>query len=130
MENTYKIKCELELKERLLADIICTAVEGGIGYWATIDNTTIAFGECYKRDLCTSEAVWDIIKNGGEVVLFDNEEDQPEVGKTWTLTLEKFLKGVSTNMTCRPFDCDPEDCDAVMADCIIQYALFDEIIYG
>lgn len=71
------------------------------------------------------------ISKGGELRLYDCESDE-----VYTLTLDKFLRGLATYISsCCGFvvenGClDPGAIDAEGADCIVQYALFGDVIYG
>ena len=128
-KKKYKVLQEVEYTEEQLSDLIVTAFEGGIGYWAMLWNDTPEFDAAREAGMYASQAVWHIISNGGSVILTDAEED-PETAEQWELTLEKFLNGIALNSALRQHDCDLDNADAVTADCIIQYALFKDIIYG
>lgn len=111
-------------KERIqfLADIICTAVEGGTGYWAQVSN--------YR---------WDCEPELTTATLHDMED-----GKTYPLTIESIADGIAKVI-------DPEfkvrsdieqyvyhanrendggDIDAEIADIIVQAHIFGKIVYG
>lgn len=100
-----------------LVDLMETALQG-VSYWAgearTIKSGKPATAE--EFDGWTSEA----LPRGFDVEIYDAEEE-----KWHTLTLEKLLKGLSKRTSF-----DPENYDTVDGDAIIQYALFDEIVYG
>lgn len=78
----------------------------------------------------------DVISKGGSILIHDNEEDA-----TYELTKAKLLQGIRMYAE-QPKSSDifevidhelHIDCgmvDAEVADAIIQYALFGEIIYG
>ena len=53
-----------------------------------------------------------------------------EEDEKYELTLEKLLNGIKLNTENRPDDCDIDDGDANTMDCIIQYGLFGDIIFG
>lgn len=103
-------------------DIMITALEGGITYW------------CDKAEVVgryLGEMASEQISRGGELRLHDCEEDE-----IYVLTLDKFLQGLSMYI-CRFYEIavnngrvDPGEIDAEGADCIVQYALFGEVIYG
>lgn len=78
----------------------------------------------------------DQISRGGELILYDMETEL-----TYTLTKEKILDGIKKyiaegNVTCitRSYEGNLSiDCclvDGTAADCIVQLAVFGEIIYG
>lgn len=111
-----------EVSDQDIDDIMVFALEGGITYW------------CSKAEVVgetLGEYASDQISRGGELHLYDCESDE-----VYTLTLDKFLKGLSRYL-CACYDqitdddcIDPGEIDAERADCIIQYALFNEIVYG
>ena len=116
------------ITEEQLKDIIIDGIETGIGYWATLHNDTEEFEKYYNTTkLSTSEIVAEILLNGGEVEITDLEGDEEPKYK---LTLERLLKGIAMNEEKRPHDCDLENYDAITADCIFQYALYDEVVFG
>lgn len=55
--------------------------------------------------------------------LYDIEDD----GETWDLTLEKLIKGIARDISENGMTLDEIEEDA---DAALQFALFDEIVYG
>lgn len=114
-------------------DIMVSALEGGINYW------------CRKAEVkgdYLGEYASDQISRGGELILHDAEEN-----KSYTLSKEKFIEGMKKfiaagNMGCihretnsigaytGKLNIEPCNIDAGAADCIIQYAVFGDVIYG
>jgi len=109
-------------------DIMVSALEGGINYWC--DNARVD-GK-YLGEYASEQ-----ISRGGTLILHNMEEGRNGL----LLTKEKLLQGI------RMYAEQPEhsdifevvdhelhiDCgmvDADVADAIIQYAIFSEIIYG
>lgn len=113
------------LKIQDIDDIMVCALEGGINYWAD------------AADVIEEKRVADWgheqIARGGVLMIHDSEEDE-----THELTLEKFLTGFKLwfenggdnygAVSANEVDCGM--IDAGDADCIIQYALFGEVVYG
>ena len=115
------------------ADILCTALEGGIGYWSYA-------GRIVRQD--TDEKV-DYV--GWRYVcadLFDNDTGE-EFGTMNYETVRKgirlmmgekkvaYLSSYITEMVRDSFKgSDNFDIDADGADCIIQLGLLGEIVYG
>ena len=60
---------------------------------------------------------------GNTVKLYDIEDD----GETWDLTLEKLIKGIARDISENGMTLDEIEEDA---DAALQFALFDEIVYG
>ena len=104
-----------------LENIVVTALEGGIGYWAVLDNTTKIWDKYDYCDLPCSQAAFELLYNGESLRFYDTE-DETEV---WHLTWKKLIKGVELFGGVKE-----EDIDATVADLIIQYALFGKIVFG
>lgn len=113
------------LTERDIENIMVNAIEGGISYWAGINNV----GENWENKPSSEPiSTWatKLLLEGKEVEFYDREEEDDK----WILTLEKLIKGYELNATERGFDSNIEDGDASTCDCIIQYAIFNTIIFG
>lgn len=73
------------------------------------------------------------IARGGSLMLYDAESSDK-----WELTLDKFLRGlvqaiedgVPVAIDAGSGSIDPSEVDADGADMIIQYALFEEVVFG
>ncbi len=125
-EELYTVKPTFEVKVtgEDIDDIMVGALEGGITYW------------CRKAEVVgdyLGEYASDQISRGGELILFDSDGEWKH-----TLNKEKFLKGLRMYFENKgPYEIRDGnggiDCclvDAVVADMIIQYAIFDDVIYG
>lgn len=130
-QNTYRINSYLSavLTSENIDDIMCSALEGGITYWCTA--ASLGDNEDYLGEFISEQ-----ISRGGTLKLYDNEEEKWHV-----LTLEKFLRGISLASTHRYAgnnvykwidrgEFDTGNIDGEAADAIIQYALFNDIIYA
>ena len=135
MEDRIKIEIEVVVTGENIDDILATALEGGINYWC--DRAEVV-GD-YLGDFASEQ-----ISRGGQLKLFDFEAEE-----VYLLTKEKLIDGIKKYLTDpdKPYDilesgtdsvgCSKGesviDCcmvDASVADMIIQYALFGEVIYG
>lgn len=117
-----------KVTEEQIRNILIDGIESGIGYWAMLHNDTEEFKKYYKTtDLAMSEIVAEILFKDGSVKITDIEEDEEP---KYDLTLERVLIGIQKNEKERPWDCDLDNYDAITADCIIQYAIFDDVIFG
>lgn len=126
-QTTFEIKVtrKLKIKKEDIDDIMVGALEGGITYWA---NKAEVVGE-YLGEFASDQ-----ISRGGTLRIHDSYD------KKWhELTLKKLLNGIRNWYTdgldrhgvvqCDgTFDCC--NVDSVVADSIIQYAIFGEIIYA
>ena len=129
------INLDLDIHDHEIKDIIITALEGGIGYWGCLFNEGKEFDDFYKLQsyhrLSTSEFVADLILNEKSVILYDTELDFDEAEK-WELNLTKLLNGIKLYIINSKQINFPliDKLDSNMADSIIQYALFGELVYG
>ena len=105
-------------------DIMSAAMDGGITYWC---GRAEVVGD-YRGEYASEQ-----ISRGGTLKLYDIEEPKT----VYELTLEKFLTGLRLWIENeRAFSLtaggrlDIGQIDAPAADTIIQYALFNDIVYG
>jgi hypothetical protein len=127
------ITIDFDIHDNEIKDIIITALEGGIGYWGCLFNEGKEFDDFYKdrKEISTSEFVADLILNEKSVILYDTELDFNK-GEKWELNLTKLLNGIKLYIINNKQINLPltDNLDSNMADSIIQYALFDKLIYG
>ena len=110
--KTFTITKKISLTQEDIDNIMVSALEGGIGYWATEAEVKKQPEEPYTY---ASE----VISRDGSLKIYDAEEDKWHI-----LTLKKFLKGVAKA------EVDLSDVDAPAADTIIQEALFGKQVYA
>ena len=125
-EQQPKYKAEVLLSGEDIENIIVTALEGGINYWAWLNNETPEW-KLKPDKMPVSQYATMLLLEGKHIIIGELEESET---KTKRLTLRKLLKGFSLNMTHRPHDADKDNMDAHSADCIIQYALFGDVVYN
>lgn len=136
-EITYTIERKLTVGE--IKDVITTAVEGGIYYWACLLNDDPDYIKAFKElqktmkdGPCYCDIIFKVLVDG-KAVKFQDAEDTDD-GEIWSLTLDKLLTGIKMyEEKCGKSvhkAMDDGDFDANDADAIFQYALFNEIIYG
>jgi hypothetical protein len=113
-------------------DLIVGALEGGINYWcrkAKIKRGTDGFSYFGVAEEDQDKVVYasDVIGYNGTLILFDAESSDK-----WELTLENVLKGIKMHCTNRHIAPSGlmDNYDAEDADCIVQYALFNELVFG
>lgn len=131
----YKVKVEYEITLTALdiEDLIITALENGIGWWACFDNSGEEF-ENAPDDEATAETAAKILAGGGKLTLMDKED----VRDSWELTLDKLLSGIKQFVeggydkygVFQTDEMNWSGFDAVCADTIIQLALFNEVVFG
>ena len=122
-----KIEFTVELTNNDIDDIMSTALEGGIVSWC--DEARVV--GCYLGEYASDQ-----ISRGGQLILNDYESEEEHM-----LTKEKFIEGFKKYLK-QPHGSDileyvdkklrVDTCyiDADIADMIIQYALFGELVYS
>lgn len=108
-----------------LMNILITALEGGIGYWACLDNTKEEWND-QPEDMPTAEYAWKILCNAGTLHFIDEEEEDEE----YTMDMADFYKGIGKAIKNKDWDGDMDMLDANVADCIMQYAMIGSVVYG
>lgn len=154
--NAMKLQTEYTIKRELTPDdfddILTAAIEGGISYWACLDNSTddwkAAKAELieelkseeneYDRRPTYDQIMMRLLQNGKSVVFTDAED--PDDGDAWELTAEKLMTGALEFQAERMMETgdaydiksaiEDGDFDADDADAVMQYALFGDVIYG
>lgn len=121
----FNLEVECILTKQDIDDLMCTALEGGINHWC---------GKAEVIDMPDSFEGWasEALSEGFDLKLTDVDDDT-DVPESWILTLDKFISGVKQAMIMYGYtsiDGLIEAQDAEIADCIIQFALFNEIVFG
>lgn len=133
-EIKIKTEIDIEISDEDIDDIMATALEGGVNYWC--DEVKVD-GE-YLGEYASEQ-----ISRGGELHFLLNEPFDNNDTKCYTLDKTKFLHGVKEllddpgNLRCflqasavDAWGINPFMIDADAADEIIQYALFNELVFG
>lgn len=123
------LNCEFNVvvQNEDIDDIMVSALEGGITYWCNRAEVKGEYLEEYASDQ---------ISRGGILKLHDREG-----ARCVELTKEKFRKGLKIYMqhprssdflefVDHELRIDTGYVDAQVADCIVQYAVFGDVIYG
>lgn len=122
--KTFKVRPEIEVALTVedIDDIMCAALEGGICYWC---GRAEVVGD-YLGEYASEQ-----IARGGSLLLHDAES-----ADTWELNREKFLNGVKLyfeqgcHVQVEDNLIDTCDIDGNDADCILQLAIFGEVVFG
>ena len=127
-----EIKTVLEIEDQDIEDIVVTALEGGIGYWACLDNTGAEF-ETAPKDEPISITASKLLLARKELKFIDEQDDNVE----YILTIDMLLEGIKLWIE-KGYDCygavvgnlfDCGNIDAIGADMIFQFAMFGEWRY-
>lgn len=127
---------EVELDDQFFEDLIVTAFEGGSNYW--VDHVEIKHpnGDKPKGE---PVSVWaaSALNNGGTVIFFIDEEGDQHDSPPISLNKDMLVKGVQMwakefpdHVTIDNGQIDMGNTDADDADAIIQFALFDDLVFG
>ncbi len=149
--RSFKVQTETSITDQDIADIVITAFEGGITYWCSdvipVERDEHGDWQALEGEYYTQYVVdgvgayanpefWDNDKRGYQLHDFEAEEDVKKV-----LTLSAIMKamhyqpkqqqGISDNWFKKVVsDIVTENYDAGDADCIVQVAVFGELVYG
>ncbi len=114
-----------------MENIVVTALEDGIGYWACLDNSDVEprdWGDWTKKpkDMPTSVYAWKIIQSGGTLHFLDAEDETAE----YYFSLVNLYTGISMAIGSGMWDGDIDILDSSVADAIFQYGLFGKLVYS
>ena len=116
--KALRFEVKAQITASAIENIIVSALEGQSNYWVGVDNTTIEWRD-KPKGMPVSQYATDLILNGKKVVLYDIEDES----ETWELTLDKLLNGIGKAMSeNRDYE---DECDT-----ILQYALFDDLVFA
>ena len=122
--NTLKLEFEINVSDEQINALLCAAFNGGINYWCYSANVQ---GRVKKED--NDDYLFQLLTKNYPIELELHDEDD----KTYVLTKNAFLKGIQRYMFERSqvyWEGVFNNHDAYTADEIIQYAVFDKVIYG
>ena len=125
MDYEVKVERKIKLTQQDIDDIVCVALDGGITCWCR--EAEVVGGEYL------GEWAHEQISRGGELRLYDAETED-----SWVLTKDNLLYGFKMWAENEPDEygvitgdeIDTCAVDGGVADSIVQYALFGEIVFG
>ena len=122
-ENCWDINVEMSVTITMqdIDDILTTAFEGGINYWCS----EVRVDGDYLGEYASEQ----ISRHGG-LYLTDSEDEQ-----VYYLEINSFLNGLKLYLKDHPElieygRIDTCNVDANVADCIVQLAIFKEVVYA
>jgi len=125
------ILIEAELTNEFFSDVLTTAFEGGSNYW--IDHITITTvpPRAKPKEIPTTEWAGIAINSGGNIKIVSTEDDKILTKLTLAKGVMLWAKQFPRNILFSDGNIlDASNIDASDADCILQYALFDKLIFG
>lgn len=124
------MKLTIDVSNTVIANVLCCAFEGGVGYWCCIVDhlkPTVVWSHPDWREVFPH--VHYPLSYGGGLVLLDEEEDTK-----YQLTRVEIQQGLKVMHQKYPRHfadmLDESRCDAVTGDVFLQCSLFGEVIYG
>ena len=125
IDMTYEVKIVHEVSEEFLFDILTTAAEGGIGYWAIYDvDRAEDLSVTRIHHICDAEDEEEELGNDIDARAVAHALALIAAGKT---NLSNYHIDIITKAVA---DDDCSELDADDCDVIVQVALFDEVVYG
>lgn len=139
MNITKTVELELSVSDQILFDVFVTALEGGINYWAGVDEYSIWL----KDDAGTTSLPHKEDLTGFFAVIVDAEDENESLVRVDNDTVFRGLVACATKdvkhigsharNVARSLlfsTSDDVDFDACDADQILQVGLFGEVVYG
>lgn len=141
---------QVKITKEDVLDIICSAVNGGVGYWGTTSANDEDYSEAKKhlveqgadlKDVCYEEVFAQILFDGKSLEITDIEND-----KKYFLSLEKLFIGLRKAIEegyyphynwfvpegdgFGEWHLETSQIDSEVSDVIIQLAVFGQVVYG
>jgi len=119
------------ITNKLVDDTLTTALEGGITYWAASaipDHWPDGGSKMFPSQ---SPYASEVLTMGADLLITIHREFEDT--RVYRLTLAKMKKGIKAWCGIRgitPARLEDDVADAADADCIVQLALFGEVVYG
>lgn len=143
-EEIIPVTVRHDITLRDVAYLLCSAFEGGVGYWAQIVGYVEPKTPVAHMDIGGDKTVYPYVDfpltPDGAVLIRDVEEDgqqpdegEPDEGKTWRLDYAAVAKGlqVMADKYHKHFHTFlDENGDAETGDVFLQCCLFGEIVYS
>lgn len=108
------------ITNQMVTDILVAAFEGGINYWCTRVDVVVWPPEC--------EFASDVPTHGGTVYLIV-EGDETDRRALDLRSIKRGIRRAAAHFKHTPLSFY-ENHDASSADCAVQFALFNELVYG
>ena len=128
-----EVRATISLTSENIEDLVVTALNGGIGYWAILDNSRPEFRAMPENE-CVDAWTAKILMDGGVVYLIDVEDHST----VWAWTLGNLLEGIrqfieggyDRHGAFSPTEVEMGNVDADCADAIVQLGLFGRLEFG
>ena len=114
-DKNYVLK-PIEVTDEHLENVLVGAFEGGSNYWATKVKVK---DDDYKG----AEFASGVVSQGGELYIYSE-------GSKYLLTKASLINGLQQYLNESKHKNWPDGGDSMTDDVILQYALFEEVVYG
>jgi len=115
----------VELEDQQIEDLLCTAFEGGVGYWCRI----VSYIEPENADMLTYKHS-EYPVNGDAVVCQAVVEAEPKDRVLDRAAVERGLRLMAERYPRHWADVIEETTDATTGDIFVQCALLGDVVYG
>ena len=125
-EKTFTLQVPIKCNTEAIYDLLWSAFNSGSTYW---------LGEITTLGNCIGSTYMSHLIGGGTLIINVPVDDNDEEFEKHMLTLEKFLKGLELYFA-NGFEgisngrVDTGSIDASMSDIVLQYSLFNDIVFG
>lgn len=116
------VNLKLKVSDEVMDDIMAVALEGGINYWC--DKGVQVKNKDYKGGKYAS----DVISRGGVLTVNGVDVDREKLLKGIQMYIDNGNHAGIVNFADGEVECD--NVDAIVADVIVQFAVYGEIVYG
>lgn len=123
-KTVFEVEIKLSITEDHIENLLVTAFEGSINYWARIDTSTLLWKQ-KPSDIPISIWAAELILRGQAIKIYDVVDPDTSA----YLTLNGIKNGLAKELQAHPENIEPENWDADFADNVIQFALWNDIIY-
>ena len=130
MNHNVEIKQTITLTSTDISDLLSAAFGGN--FWALVDWHTTEYAMAKQRlkdkgeEPCLEDVLVNILENNGSIIICDDED-----GEKYEIVLDKLLWAIGQIIQNGYWDGkDIGDVDGIIGDAILQYACFDDVIYG
>jgi hypothetical protein len=130
--NTFTVKTTI--KSETIADMVVSAFEGGITYWAGKARPVVPCEDCVTyEDGCPWYAKPSLYENDFKIRIVQHEEHTTGSGTDVFMTPESVQRGIDLMAEKYPSffsDMVSGEGDATTGDVFVQLCVFGDIIYG
>jgi hypothetical protein len=129
MADTYSFNVTIDIPKELCRDVLITAVEGGINYWASVQEYEHEGPNPFAVAVDQVDLNRYDDNNPGEHYRVDDHDIARAI---YNMVQREPTHPVTARMIRAAFNFESGDYDydAGDADCVFQYACFGEVIYG